>query len=173
MAYTEEQRKEHITELQRYLYGISMFDKRIPTVLPDGIYGSRTAEAVRSFQRAYGLPVTGETDGATWNKVVEVYRSYLEAEPEAWHVFPSPDYCAKTGDHGEIVYVIQVMLKDIGDRFDNMPKTVICGDYDEKTSDAVKQFQKQVGIEPDGSVDSCTWNMLVHCCEHIDHTGLK
>lgn len=38
-------------------------------LLPDGIYGSLTEEAVREFQKNNGLNVTGIVDDATFNKI--------------------------------------------------------------------------------------------------------
>ncbi len=169
MAYTNYQKKQHIYEIQTYLYSISLFNDKIPQVIPDGVYGKDTAEAVKAFQREYGLPETGNTDPATWRKIVNVYRAYIHAAPAPFHVFPSAGYVVKNGDHGELIYVIQAMLNDIGSSYDNFPETKVCGDYDVPTAEAVKQFQKKVGLPQTGRVDSATWNMLVHCCEHINN----
>ena len=51
MAYTDDQKTRHISELQRYLYSISHYNENIPRVMPDGIYGLETQEAVRAFQK--------------------------------------------------------------------------------------------------------------------------
>ncbi len=51
MAYTNEDRRNHIRELQRYLYSLSFYDETMPQVVPDGIYGRETALAVRAFQQ--------------------------------------------------------------------------------------------------------------------------
>ncbi|WP_295070198.1 peptidoglycan-binding protein [Ruminococcus sp.] len=161
MPYTDEQKKEHIRELQGYLYGISLFDKRIPQILPDGVYNSETAKAVEVFQRAYGLPVTGETDAATWNKIVSVYREYLDGEPEPYSAFPSRIYSAALGDSGELIYIIQAMLWKAAAWYDNMPKVSVSGEYDIATEKAVKSFQKCCGLAESGCVDCITWNMLV------------
>ena len=105
MPYTEQQKKEHIRELQSYLYAISMFDKNIPQILPDGVYDADTRAAVEAFQRTYGLPVTGDTDSATWNRIAAIYRDYLDGAPAAYHVFPSRSFTACIGDSGEVVYI--------------------------------------------------------------------
>ena len=81
MAYTNSQMRQHIYELQTYLYAISMFNNKIPQVIPNGVYDPETAAAVRAFQREYGLAVTGNTDSATWNKIVNVYRADLNSAP--------------------------------------------------------------------------------------------
>ena len=59
MAYTDEDRRNHIREVQEYLRAISFFDKRIPQIGVDGIFGARTEEAVAAYQRARGLEETG------------------------------------------------------------------------------------------------------------------
>ncbi|MGZ8403253.1 MAG: peptidoglycan-binding domain-containing protein, partial [Rhodoplanes sp.] len=35
----------------------------------DGILGAITEEAIKSFQRRHGLPVTGDLDESTWDKL--------------------------------------------------------------------------------------------------------
>lgn len=37
------------------------------------LYGSGTAEAVRTFQRIFGLPATGIVDYPTWYKISAIY----------------------------------------------------------------------------------------------------
>lgn len=48
-------------------------DERIPMVVPDGIFGPVTQEAVRAFQKTANLPPTGDVDQATWEKLVVVF----------------------------------------------------------------------------------------------------
>ena len=170
MAYTNAQKKQHIYELQTYLYAISLFSDKIPQVIPDGVYDNETAIAVRAFQREYGLPETGNTDTATWNKIVNVYRAYQHSAPVPYNVFPSAGYVCGAGDKGELVYIIQAMLDDIGSSYDNFPMPEVCGRYNDETAEAVRIFQKKVGLPQSGRVDSGTWNMLVRCCEHINRT---
>ncbi len=173
MAYTNSQKRQHIMELQTYLYAISLMDNRIPGVVPDGTYGAETVNEVKAFQEIYGLPVTGNTDSATWRKIVSVYKGYLHAAPIGYHAFPSSAYTVHSGDHGQLVYILQAMLNDIGNNYDNSPCISVNGDYDTQTSEAVRLFQKRSGLPQNGDVDSGTWNMLVRCCEHINSTLLK
>ncbi len=44
---------------------ISYCDHNIPCLIPDGIFGEETLEAVMRFQRQSGRPVTGRVDNAT------------------------------------------------------------------------------------------------------------
>ena len=170
MAYTNIQRKQHIMELQTYLHAIALMNDKIPLIIPDGVYGSETAIAVRAFQREYGLPDTGTTDGMTWNKIVSVYRENLRGNPVPYAVFPSAKYVAAKGDSGQLVYILQAMLQTIGKRYDNAPNVDVYGIYNDATSEAVSRFQRWCGIPQSGRVDSGTWNMLVHCCEHMNST---
>ena len=167
MAFSDKQRRQHIHELQTYLHAISFFNERIRRIIPDGFYGRDTAIAVRAFQRDYGLPDTGNTDTATWNKIVSVYRELLYGNPVAYNAFPAPDHVVRPGDSGLIVYIIQAMLDSIGAAFDNMPRVPVSGNYNTATADAVRSFQRRSGLSQNGNVDSGTWNMLVRAAEHI------
>ena len=167
MAYSNAQRKQHIYELQTYLHAIALMNSRIPLIIPDGIYGNETIIAVKAFQRDYGLPDTGNTDSSTWNKIVSVYKEMQKSSPLPYAVFPSSKYVAAKGDSGQLVYILQAMLSDIGKSYDNAPSIDICGKYNDTTAEAVRRFQRWSGLPQNGKVDSGTWNMLVHCCEHM------
>ena len=39
----------------------------------DGIYGEATQNAVREFQRIFGLPATGFVDYPTWYEIQDIY----------------------------------------------------------------------------------------------------
>lgn len=173
MPYTNAQKKQHIRELQTYLNAISFLNGHIPTIVPDGVYGKETIFAVKMFQREYGLSETGSTDSVTWNKVVSVYRSYMRSEPVAYDAFPSASYVAHLGEQGQIIYILQAMLNDVGKNYDNAPEVDVCGQYNMETSNAVRFIQKKIGIPQSGNVDSTVWNMLVSCCEHINGTLLR
>ena len=51
-----------VRSLQTMLRVIAEDDNSLPTVVPDGIYGQTTMNAVTEFQRREGLPLTGITD---------------------------------------------------------------------------------------------------------------
>ena len=57
-----------IRSLQTMLRTIAHVDETLLKLVPDGIYGPNTVQAVREFQRQNALPVTGETDNATWSQ---------------------------------------------------------------------------------------------------------
>lgn len=64
---------DNVRTLQRQLNRIAQDYPAIPTVNVDGIYGPRTAESVRIYQRIFGLPQTGVTDFSTWYSISRIY----------------------------------------------------------------------------------------------------
>lgn len=62
-----------VRQLQEQISTISQSYPAVPSVNADGIYGQRTADAVRRFQGVFGLPETGITDYPTWYKIQEIY----------------------------------------------------------------------------------------------------
>ncbi|OPJ55811.1 peptidoglycan-binding domain-containing protein [Alkalithermobacter paradoxus] len=62
-----------VRTVQTFLNRISDNFPAIPKVRVDGIYGEETAEAVRTFQRVFRLPVTGNVDFSTWYRISDIY----------------------------------------------------------------------------------------------------
>lgn len=160
MTYTSEQRRRHIQELQKYLYTIALFNNQIPVVIPDGTYGKETALAVRAFQGMNGIKVTGETDRATWDKIVSVYRGYVDNPKIEINIFPRSDYIYRKGDNGFGVAVIQAGLLELARKYDNMKEVKITTVYDMQTEKAVSNLQMQTGLPVNGHVDLRTWNVI-------------
>lgn len=64
---------DKVRQMQNQLNVIADAYPLIPKIVEDGIYGPRTAEAVRVFQGVFGLPQTGIVDFRTWFKISEIY----------------------------------------------------------------------------------------------------
>ena len=64
---------EKVRQLQQQLNRIARNYPAIPTLIPDGIYGNDTAEAVRMFQKIFHLPQTGIVDYPTWFEISDIY----------------------------------------------------------------------------------------------------
>ena len=64
---------QKVKQMQEQLNLIGEFYNAIPYLVPDGIYGERTAQAVRTFQRLFDLPQTGVVDFPTWYKISDWY----------------------------------------------------------------------------------------------------
>ncbi len=161
MAYTKEQEKAHIRELQELLHGISYYDERIPRILPDGIYGAQTQEAVRVFQNANGLTETGETNHATWERIAAAYRRFVDTLARALEVFPRDrSQVIGVGDTGLPVLVIQAILRALSEEYQNLPLIEVTGLYGPDTMRAVREFQELTALPATGAVDLYTWNLL-------------
>ncbi len=104
----------------------------------DGVFGSRTHSAVRGFQTARALPVTGVVDVATWTA--------LGGSAEA---------VLTIGDRGSRVLELQKALFAAG--YDPGPRDGIFGT---KTAAAVSALQRAVGLPVTGKADQATWDRL-------------
>jgi murein L,D-transpeptidase YcbB/YkuD len=102
----------------------------------DGIYGPATVAAVEDLQGSNGLPVTGTVDKAT--------AEALQAELEALGGAAAQDSVATTA-------AVQQTLKLAG--FWDGP---VDGVWTPELTEAVKEFQIALGVEPTGSVDAAT-----------------
>ena len=64
---------EKVRQMQSQLNRIAQNYPAILMIAADGIYGSATAEAVRTFQRIFDLPQTGVVDYPTWYSISNIY----------------------------------------------------------------------------------------------------
>lgn len=161
--YSEEQRRQHIYDLQTFLRRIQQ-EAGLPRPLArDGVYGSETAGAVREFQRQNGLPVTGAADFDTWTLIYAQYVPLAlgDALPAAAQFFPpQAEAVLRPGSKGGAVYVLQLMLNTMAAHFANMPLIAISGEYDADTADAVSRAQAHLRLPQTGETDRATWNAL-------------
>lgn len=72
-----------------------------------------------------------------------------------------PGKLLRLGDVGENVMAIQRQLNQIGKTYNNIPGIPVTnGNFDAYTQDAVRAFQKQFNLSPDGIVGKKTWYQL-------------
>lgn len=62
-----------VRQMQEQLNRIAQNYPALPTITADGVFGERTAEAVRTFQKIFSLPQTGEVDYPTWYEISDIY----------------------------------------------------------------------------------------------------
>ena len=159
MLYTDAQKDAHIEEILGMLYQIALRDSRIPIVIPDSGYTEEAALAVRAYQSAYGLPVTGEIDGDTWDSIVQTSRELTEtAAPLV--LFPAGGFVLQTGDTGGLVELVQVLLRLAGRYYANLPVIEATGTYDAETTTAVRILQQIAALPVTGITNRDTWNAL-------------
>ena len=117
-------------DLQRYLRQLSYTEPTIPPPPIDGIFDTRTTEALQSFQRLRGLNATGVADELTWELLYAAYRAALSANspPLMIAVFP-PDplgYVIGIGSIGFPVTALQYMLRELQHSYSELADVVIC-----------------------------------------------
>jgi N-acetylmuramoyl-L-alanine amidase len=111
----------------------------------DGVFRRGTELAVKAFQQALGLLADGLVGPITWREIVEAgYRPggrllYLRQPPF----------------RGADVVELQRMLNDLG--FD---PGAVNGLFDTRTARAVRDFQKNAGLQDDGVVDGDVFKVL-------------
>lgn len=66
-------RGQKVQQMQSQLNRIGRNYPAIKQITADGIFGAKTAEAVRTFQKVFSLPVTGVVDFATWYEISSIY----------------------------------------------------------------------------------------------------
>lgn len=64
---------QNVYQIQKQLARIAKAYPAIPSIVPDGIYGSKTKAAVEKFQAVFGLPVSGVVDYNTWYEISNIY----------------------------------------------------------------------------------------------------
>lgn len=155
--------EQPIRSLQTMLRVIAEDDNRLPTVVPDGIYGPSTMNAVSSFQRLYNLPVTGITDQSTWDNIVAVYEPALvrigKAEPIEIVIEPGGVY--RIGDSNAYIYLLQSLLIQLSNDNPAINTPEHNGVFDDPTSEALAAFQFLAGLPVTGELDKITWKYLV------------
>lgn len=171
MAYTSQQKKDHIYEVQSLLHTLSYVIGTIPTVIPDGYFDNETSIAVRAFQREYGLRETGTVNSETWNEIVRVYLEHTGKEPSAYDIFPSDDYSVGYGDTGLLVYIIEAMLNDIAKGYDNFKAVEVDGVFGENDIEALKHFLRRAGLSETEKIDSMVWNRLSSASSHLNKSS--
>ena len=111
----------------------------------DGNFGSATASALKGFQRANGLPVTGVADDATRAALLD---ENSVAMTESTGATASLYETLRKGDQGTSVKTLQEKLKALG-----YLTGTADGKYGAGTETAVKSFQKAAGLTETGTAD--------------------
>jgi peptidoglycan hydrolase-like protein with peptidoglycan-binding domain len=153
--------------VQYYLNVLSAFYKTIPAVEITGVLDAKTRASIIEFQKTVKLPSTGIIDNATWDAINNTILGIFRTLPPETLQFPRlifPGIVYKRGSSGPGVVVIQELLAYISSVVPNITKVpfeLIDGEFGPITESAVRDFEKEFGLTPDGVVDEHTWNVLV------------
>ena len=171
---------QKVTNLQNVLKSLGA------DIVVDGHFGSTTRDAVKEFQREHNLKVDGKI-GLNDAKVIgqavqakdaqQAITTLAQLNQRGMHLTDKKDsnntssndnsaaiqtlqdakpktYNLKQGAQGEQVHQIQLALNQLGH---NVPTD---GLFDKTIQEAVKAFQKEYGLQPDGAMNpKDTWQL--------------
>lgn len=151
-----------VRSLQTMLRVISEAYGEIPSLIPDGIYGSQTRKSVYAFQNKFGLPITGVTDQPTWDKIVEQHSpaQVLIGPAQPLQLILNPNQVIRKGERHPYLYLVQSMLVALSIIYGSIIAPGITGVLDEATADALASFQYLSALPQTGELDKITWKHL-------------
>ncbi|MCL2621994.1 MAG: peptidoglycan-binding protein, partial [Firmicutes bacterium] len=168
-------RGQNVIKAQYLLDFISNYFSEIPAPIQDSIFGATTADAVRAFQRRFGLTADGVVGPNTWNMLYNVYRSIQNQAPippEPPIIVPPvnpplgvpayPGFLIRRGQTGANVRTVQMMLNRANTWFSAVPRVVVDGVFGPATENSVRIFQRYAGLNVDGIVGPNTWRALAN-----------
>ncbi|WP_329105801.1 N-acetylmuramoyl-L-alanine amidase [Micromonospora sp. NBC_01699] len=133
-----------VTEIRGVLLGLALLTPGTSATTDE--FGPDIEHAVRAFQQSRGLSVDGQVGAETW-RALDAARWRLGART-LYHAIPDPLT-------GEDVRTLQERLLEMGydvGRADSI--------YGIQTARAVAQFQREVGLSPDGTCGPHTMHAL-------------
>ena len=170
----------YVVVVQTMLNRIGQNYPAIPKVgTVDGIFGSRTENAVRAFQQIFGLTADGIVGKATWYAMVRLYTavtrlSELRSLGQQFYTinwsYPND---LTPGSRGEKVRHLQYMLSILSNFIDQIPTISIDGIYGPATEDAVRASQRFFGLPITGTVDAETWEEIYDQFSGIENAALR
>lgn len=134
-----------VVELQNRLRGLGIYAGPVT-----GFYGTLTQAAVRDFQQARGLPITGIADTST---LVALGGGAGDIAQETPVSTPVTTVQLNKGSRGSAVTQLQNSLKAFGYFPSSVSST---GYYGEVTEAAVSRFQRARGLPATGTADTNT-----------------
>nr|MDT0663103.1 N-acetylmuramoyl-L-alanine amidase [Micromonospora sp. DSM 115978] len=136
-----------VAEIRGLLVELRLLDGDCPTAPPGGDeFDADVDRAVRTFQQSRGLSVDGRVGPETW-RAMDAARWRLGAR-NLYHAIPDALI-------GEDVRLLQERLLEMGYDVGRAD-----GVYGARTARAVAQFQREVGLAPDGTCGPQTMNAL-------------
>lgn len=165
ILYTEDlkigMQSNEVSNLQYYLAVIGAYYDAVVPVEITGYFGEKTERSVKSFQKVFGLPQTGEVDRATRIDLYRAYQGIVDSVPPTYTaVALYPGVILREGVTDNNVRIIQEYLSFINRTYNNIPAVNATGYFGPLTKQSVIAFQRQFGIPPTGVVAGVTWDKI-------------
>ena len=153
-----------VLNLQYYLAYISLFVPTVQSTELDGSFGPSTENSVRSFQKTYVLPETGIVNRETFDKIENVYYSFvneIDYQFYAGRILPFPGRVLREGVEGSDVRVLQEYLNYISQSYPTIPKVNVDGIFGSGTAAQVSAFKELFNLPGNlERVNAQTWNSI-------------
>lgn len=164
-----------IRSMQTMLRVVFQQDHNAPTIIPDGIFGPQTENAVKYFQRTRELPVTGVMDNTTWDTLAAAYdNALIEQNPAAPLLLVlQPGQIIHTGDWNYHLFLIQAILAALARIHTDFPQVPVSGVLDAQTGRSISYFQALSGLPATGEIDKKTWQYLANHYAHAAGDGTE
>ena len=157
-------RGKDVNIMQFYIDTIANSNPAVPSVGITGNYNPETVAAVKAFQSYAGLPVTGETNKTTFDKIYNDYQGVILAHEALFRQATPKKYPGaplRPGSTGNDVRALQLYLLAISKKIPEIPQVVAIGYFGDMTEQAVRAFQKKYELPQDGVVGPATWDKII------------
>ncbi|MCL2603086.1 MAG: peptidoglycan-binding protein [Defluviitaleaceae bacterium] len=175
-----------VAQAQYIMNFIAQFYPAVPMVTQNSSFTRDFANAVREFQRAFGLNADGVIGPNTWRMLYSVYwriRDNVSLPP--WEggevpplppgpptppppppggIPPYPGQLIRVGSRGADVERIQRCLNSVRQQNPSIGQLTVDGIFGPITQASVMAFQRIANLNPDGIVGPLTWNALMPRC---------
>ncbi len=169
-----------VVVLQAALNRISQNYPAIPRIATvDGVFGSRTENSVRAFQRIFGLSVDGIVGPGTWYAIVRLYTavtrlSELRSQGQQFYAINwAPPTVLQVGSTGEKVRLLQQWLSVLSEYIPGIPPVTVDGVYGNATRAAVLAAQRRFALPETGTVGAATWDEIYDQFSGIENSTLR
>lgn len=156
-----------VRTLQLRLNRISDNYPVIPKIaIPDGVFSFDTEDAVKEFQRIFGLTPDGIVGSATWYRILFLYNAVKRLNELNSEGITLSDVTkqyageSKIGDSGAQTQNIQYFLSYLAEFYSEIPQIDVDGVFGVQTENAVKDFQRLFELPVTGRVDLATYDAL-------------
>ena len=145
----------------------------------DGIFGTRTENALLAFQRIFDLDPDGVVGPATWYALVRLYTavnslSELRSQGQRFYTIAwNQGRPIAPGDRGIRVEQLQYMLRVLAAYIPQIPTIAADGIYGPATQSAVSAAQGYFGLPQTGTVDLVTWNEIYDQITGIESASFR
>lgn len=114
----------------------------------DGIFGTKSENAVKEFQLKNSMNMDGKVGANTWNVLYTKYTAKHGLN------VPYPGVALRTGNAGGTVRLVQQKLNSLGEKISTD------GKFGPATAAAVQRYQRRNSLTADGIVGKSTWEKM-------------